>query len=138
MLITAERVVLDGIPRADIGILVGPEGRIRAVDLLENLGEPDHNLVGRVLLPGFVNAHSHAFQRLLRGRTHVASANPSDDNFWSWRDVMYQVANRLDPDSIYTVAKHAFIEMLLAGVTSVGEFHYIHHQPDGTPYDTPG
>ena len=85
-------------------------------------------------LPGFVNAHSHAFQRRLRGVVeHVDPAHPHDD-FWTWREAMYAEAGRLDPDSAFEVALLAYREMLSAGYVAVGEFHYPHHRPDGTPY----
>lgn len=94
----------------------------------------ERRLAGRVLLPGFVNAHSHAFQRALRG--HVQhSAGP--DSFWTWRDRMYTLANQLDPEAVEAVSALAFLEMVQAGYTTVGEFHYLHHAPDGTPYADP-
>lgn len=80
-------------------------------------------------LPGGVNAHSHAFHRILRGRTHGDGGT-----FWTWREVMYSVAARLTPENYETVARAVFAEMLAGGYTSVGEFHYVHHAPDGTPY----
>lgn len=89
---------------------------------------------GILLLPGFVNAHSHAFQRGLRG--HVQHAAGPDD-FWSWRERMYTLANGLDPEGVEVVSALAFAEMALAGFTSVGEFHYLHHQPGGAPYADP-
>ncbi len=92
-------------------------------------------LPGRILLPGLVNAHSHAFQRAIRGRTHWRAAGRSD--FWSWRSSMYAVANGLSPEGIEAVSRLAFLEMALSGVTAVGEFHYLHRQADGTPYDDP-
>lgn len=92
------------------------------------------NLPNRALLPGFVNAHSHAFQRGLRG--HVQWRTGADD-FWSWRERMYGLANRLDPDGVEAVSALAFLEMALAGFTSVGEFHYLHHAPGGAPYADP-
>ena len=88
-------------------------------------------------LPGFTNAHSHAFQRALRGRVErVDPARPHDD-FWTWREAMYRAATALDPDGAYTVARQLYGEMLAAGYTAVGEFHYPHHQPGGTPYPDP-
>ncbi len=88
-------------------------------------------------LPGFVNAHSHAFQRMLRGRVErVDPAHPQDD-FWTWRDAMYRAANAIDPDSAYDVALLLYHEMVAAGYTAVGEFHYPHHQPGGRPYADP-
>ncbi len=82
-----------------------------------------------------VNAHSHAFQRDLRGMAERPSG-PEDD-FWSWREAMYALAERHDPASMRDVAERAYREMAAAGYGAVGEFHYVHHQPDGTPYDDP-
>jgi formimidoylglutamate deiminase len=92
-------------------------------------------LAGRLLVPGFVNGHSHAFQRVLRGRTELRAEGHEADDFWSWRKRMYEAATALTPEQLYAVSKQAFLEMALAGVTTVGEFHYLHHQVDGTPYD---
>lgn len=86
-----------------------------------------------VVLPGLANCHSHAFHRALRGRTH----HHGGGTFWTWREGMYAVAQRLDPDSYLHLARATYAEMALAGVTAVGEFHYLHHGPDGTPYDDP-
>ncbi|HLI44993.1 MAG TPA: formimidoylglutamate deiminase [Acidimicrobiales bacterium] len=80
-------------------------------------------------LPGFVNAHSHAFHRALRGLSELRSGD-----FWTWRQLMYSVADRLDPDSYRELATYVYAEMVLAGWTAVGEFHYLHHGPGGTPY----
>jgi len=82
-----------------------------------------------VVLPGFANAHSHAFHRALRGRTHADGGT-----FWTWRDAMYVIAAELDPDSYLALARAAYAEMALAGVTTVGEFHYLHHAPGGARY----
>lgn len=82
-----------------------------------------------VVFPGFANAHSHAFHRALRGRTHGHGGT-----FWTWREAMYQVADRLDPDAYLRLARAVYAEMALAGVTCVGEFHYLHHAPGGRPY----
>ena len=84
-------------------------------------------------LPALANAHSHAFHRALRGRTHSGRGN-----FWTWRDLMYRVAARLDPDRYHRLARAVFAEMALAGIGVVGEFHYVHHRPDGGAYDDPG
>ena len=85
-------------------------------------------------LPGFVNAHSHAFQRGMRGVVErVDPAHPHDD-FWTWREEMYAAAGRIDPDSAHAVALLAYREMVAAGFVAVGEFHYVHHRPDGSPY----
>lgn len=93
-------------------------------------------LKNRALLPGLVNAHSHAFQRVIRGRTEHRSQHTTD-SFWTWREQMYAAANRLTPEEIYAASRMAFLEMALAGITAVGEFHYLHHAPDGTPYSDP-
>ena len=85
-----------------------------------------------VVFAGFANAHSHAFHRALRGRTHGHGGT-----FWTWREGMYAVASRLDPDGYLALARAAYAEMALAGVTSVGEFHYLHHAPGGARYDDP-
>ncbi len=83
-------------------------------------------------LPGFANAHSHAFHRALRSVTQADRGT-----FWTWRERMYAVAARLDPDSYHALARAVFAEMALAGVSCVGEFHYLHHQSDGRPYADP-
>ena len=93
-------------------------------------------LKNRALLPGMVNAHSHAFQRVIRGRTEYRTKN-QEDSFWTWREMMYSAAVRLTPEEIYDASRMAFVEMALSGITAVGEFHYLHHAPDGTPYDDP-
>ena len=93
------------------------------------------SLDGVALLPGFVNAHSHVFQRALRGHTHRPLSK--QDSFWTWRRAMYAESQKLDPEVIYAHALKTYREMLAAGYTSVGEFHYVHHQLDGQPYADP-
>jgi formiminoglutamate deiminase len=94
-----------------------------------------------LLLPALTTAHSHAFQRAMRGAAQrpremsSATSHAGRDDFWSWRGAMYRVAAGLDPESIERISRVAFRELRLAGVRTVGEFHYVHHQPDGTPYD---
>jgi formiminoglutamate deiminase len=112
------RVIVDG-------------GRIAAVQPRSAAAPGDVRLAG-VVLPGFANAHSHAFHRALRGRTHDGGGT-----FWTWRERMYAVAARLDPDRYLALARAAYAEMALAGVTCVGEFHYLHHAPGGTRYADP-
>ena len=90
----------------------------------------------RARLPGLVNAHSHAFQRVLRGRTEYRTSSDKD-SFWTWREMMYSATARLTPEDIYDASRMAFLEMALSGITSVGEFHYLHHAPDGGAYDDP-
>src|SRR2546426_12772862 len=101
------------------------------------IGEPPEEaevtpMRGRALLPGLVTAHSHAFQRAIRGRTEHRS-HPRDD-FWSWREAMYAAAERLSPDDLYAVSKFCFLEMACAGITAVGEFPYPHPARGGTAY----
>ena len=93
-------------------------------------------LRNRALLPGLVNAHSHAFQRVIRGRTEHRTKS-SKDSFWTWREMMYSAATRLSPEDFYDASRMAFMEMALSGITTVGEFHYLHNQPDGSPYEDP-
>jgi formimidoylglutamate deiminase len=89
-------------------------------------------------VPAMVNAHSHAFQRDLRGiAERPAPAAHARDDFWSWRTEMFRLAASLDPDSMRDVAERVYTEMAAAGYGAVGEFHYVHHRPDGTPYDEP-
>jgi formimidoylglutamate deiminase len=83
-------------------------------------------------LPGLPNLHSHAFQRGMAGLGEVRG--PTGDNFWTWREVMYRFLDRIDPDDMEAIAAQAYVEMLEGGFTRVGEFHYVHHHPAGTPY----
>ncbi|MEV0666784.1 formimidoylglutamate deiminase [Actinomadura luteofluorescens] len=93
---------------------------------------PDAQSLPGLTLPGLANAHSHAFHRALRSRVQAHSGT-----FWTWREQMYQVADRLDPDSYRALATAVFAEMALAGISCVGEFHYLHHRPGGAPYGDP-
>ena len=108
--------------------------------LVASVGEPPAGaevveLRGKALLPGLVAAHSHAFQRAIRGRTEHRN-HPRDD-FWSWREAMYAAAERLSPDDLFAVSKFCFLEMARAGITAVGEFHYLHRDRSGKPYADP-
>jgi formimidoylglutamate deiminase len=94
-------------------------------------------LLGKALAPGFVNDHSHAFQRGLRGAVERIEPSRPHDDFWSWRERMYVLAAGLTPDSIRETSRRCYEEMVFAGYTSVTEFHYVHHRPDGTPYHDP-
>jgi formiminoglutamate deiminase len=116
--------------RANVRISV-IDGRFSAVQTGAQAQPDDQRLPG-VVLPGIANTHSHAFHRALRGRTHAEGGT-----FWTWRNAMYAVAARLDPANYYRLARAVFAEMALSGVSCVGEFHYVHHQPDGTPYADP-
>jgi len=113
------------------GVIVEVEGSsISGVRRGEGAGDA-HRLAG-LTIPGFANCHSHAFHRALRGRTQRERGT-----FWTWRDTMYDVAGRLDPDSYHALALATYQEMALAGITAVGEFHYLHHDRDGAPYAEP-
>jgi formimidoylglutamate deiminase len=106
---------------------------LNLTDIKSRILNFSHN---RAKLPGLVNAHSHAFQRVIRGRTEYRTSSDKD-SFWTWRDMMYRAAARLTPEDIYDASRMAFLEMALSGITAVGEFHYLHHAPDGAPYDDP-
>ena len=105
-------------------------GRLVAVTAETVVG--DATMLPGVVLPGLANAHSHAFHRALRGRTHDGRGT-----FWTWRTRMYALAAQLDPDSYLALATATYAEMALAGITTVGEFHYLHHSPGGASYDDP-
>ncbi len=131
--------LVDGQLRSDVRIDVDQAGLIVAIGPRDAPGSSEvlvRSFGKSLLLPGFVNAHSHAFQRGIRGQTHQRTAG-APSSFWSWREAMYAAATRLDPEGFYAVTKAAFAEMLRAGITWVGEFHYLHHQPTGDPYDDP-
>jgi formiminoglutamate deiminase len=124
-----ERAVVDGQVLASVRI-EEQGGVITSVE--EGDREADAIVLPGLVLPGFANGHSHLFHRALRGRTHGGGGT-----FWTWREEMYRAATALDPDSYRELATAVFAEMVLAGYTVVGEFHYLHHQPDGSPYATP-
>ena len=86
-------------------------------------------------LPGMIDLHSHAFQRALAGLTQRLGADAA--SFWSWRDMMYAFAAKITPEDQRAIAAQLYVELLKGGYTSVVEFHYLHHQPDGTPYAEP-
>jgi formiminoglutamate deiminase len=107
------------------------DGRFAAVHPRSRPRDGDERLRG-VVLPGLANGHSHAFHRALRGRTHGDGGN-----FWTWRQQMYAVTRRLDPETFFALARAAFAEMALSGYTAVGEFHYLHHDATGASYADP-
>ncbi|MPY54740.1 formimidoylglutamate deiminase [Streptomyces acidicola] len=108
------------------------DGRITAVRRDTGAPPPGAEVLRGLTLPGLANAHSHAFHRALRGTVQVGSGT-----FWTWREVMYGVADRLTPETYHALAQAAYAEMALAGITVVGEFHYLHHAPGGTAYADP-
>ncbi|HEX6673673.1 MAG TPA: formimidoylglutamate deiminase [Actinomycetes bacterium] len=127
----AERAWLGGEHVAE-RVLIQTDGeRVTAVEAGRDAPAGARRLSGLVL-PGLANAHSHAFHRALRGRTHAGRGD-----FWSWRERMYELAGRLEPDGYLALARAAYAEMALAGITAVGEFHYLHHPPGGGRYADP-
>src|ERR1044071_9008140 len=131
----ADFVYVDGQFLSDRAVVCDESGNIQRV--VESHEVPSAiRLKNRALLPGMVNGHSHAFQRVIRGRTERRSQH-TNDSFWTWREQMYAAANRLTPEEIYSASRMAFLEMALTGITAVGEFHYIHHSQDGSTYDDP-
>ncbi|MGC8549785.1 MAG: formimidoylglutamate deiminase [Acidobacteriaceae bacterium] len=135
-LYTPELLYMDGAFHRNCGLVISDDGVIQSVGRTPK-DSPDHHveLPGKALLPGAVNAHSHSFQRLIRGKAE--SRRTSGKDFWSWRSTMYHAAAPLSPRDVYDVSRMTFLEMALAGITTVGEFHYLHNAPDGQPYDDP-
>ncbi|WP_329210313.1 formimidoylglutamate deiminase [Streptomyces sp. NBC_00683] len=107
-------------------------GRIAGVRTGIDTPPPGATALRGLTVPGLANTHSHAFHRALRSTVQVGSGT-----FWTWRELMYRAASRLTPDTYYDLARATYAEMALAGITAVGEFHYLHHAPGGTPYDNP-
>ena len=124
-----EYLLVDGRAVAGVRLEAGADGRIARVQTGAAAEAADIRL--GTIVPGFGNAHSHAFHRALRGQTHGEGGD-----FWLWRERMYRVAAQLDPVKYQALATAVFAEMLVSGYTAVGEFHYVHHHFDGTPYDT--
>lgn len=129
----AEHAWLGGERNAD-GVLFGvKDGAFSSVTPGVPVPPPGATTLRGITIPGLVNSHSHVFHRALRGRTHERRGT-----FWSWRDTMYRAAEAIDPDLYLRLARAVFTEMLLAGYTTVGEFHYLHHDRQGRPYADPG
>jgi formiminoglutamate deiminase len=143
-----ERAWVDGAVHDDVYVEI-EDGRFTAVEpvrdfsRLSGVATPDKRRNTRtsgysstpvpgLTIPGLANCHSHAFHRALRGRTQRGRGT-----FWTWREQMYAVAERLDPDTYLALATATYKEMVASGITAVGEFHYLHHQPGGKPYDDP-
>ncbi len=143
-----DRAWVDGAVHDEVLVEI-EDGRFARVEPVGRVGHlsgdatPDRSQIPRsagefarlpgLTIPGLLNDHSHAFHRALRGRTQRERGT-----FWTWREQMYAVAERLTPDSYLALARATYREMVAAGYTAVTEFHYLHHQPDGTPYDDPG
>lgn len=126
---TPKGVVRDPIVEINDGTIVG------CLDPSCQVEGPIERLEGRLLMPGFVNAHSHAFQRAIRGRVEISQ--PGEGDFWGWREAMYKAANAVNPDQLEHICQLAFLEMVQAGVTHVGEFHYLHRASGGQAYAEP-
>jgi formimidoylglutamate deiminase len=133
---SADLIYLNGLFESGYAMFVDEAGRItRFSNSPEDLAI-SRKLSKRAVVPGLINCHSHSFQRVIRGRTeHRTTADR--DTFWTWREAMYHAANLLSPEDIYDVARMAFLEMLISGITTVGEFHYLHNAPDGSRYEDP-
>jgi formimidoylglutamate deiminase len=119
--------------RSDVTVTVDDAGKI--ADLRP--GRESSATATGVLLPAPGNLHSHTFQRAMAGLAERRGPSAGVDDFWSWRELMYRFLGHLTPEDIEQIADFAFMEMLEAGFASVGEFHYLHHQPDGRAYDNP-
>ena len=117
---------------------IGADGMIASVSAEQPEAWDAHDIqhLDGFVVPGMLNLHSHAHQRALAGRTEYIGPDPatSADNFWAWRERMYALAGVLDPEQFQAIAAQAYLEMLKAGYTTVGEFHYLHHDPAGRPY----
>jgi formiminoglutamate deiminase len=134
-------------------VLTATDGRITGLRTGLPAPPPDATVLRGLTLPGLANAHSHAFHRALRGTAQVGAGpgprpagqaaqapggrRTAPTSFWSWREHMYAVAQNLSPERYFALARAVYAEMALTGITCVGEFHYLHHQLDGTPYDNP-
>ena len=123
----------------DVRLVAGTDGRFGQVEEQAARGAAER--LGQFVLPGMPNLHSHAFQRAMAGlaeRRHSGSSQKNtEDSFWTWRETMYAFASRVGPDDLRAIAAQLYVEMLKAGYTHVCEFHYLHHRPDGKPYDDP-
>jgi formimidoylglutamate deiminase len=128
-----ERALLPGGMAREVAIEVGADGRIASV--LGDAGAARGPYLPGLALAGMPNLHSHAFQRAMAGSAEVAAGG--EGSFWGWREVMYRFVGRLGPEDIAAITAFAYVEMLEAGYTSVAEFHYLHHDLDGSPYGSP-
>ncbi|MEM9602329.1 MAG: formimidoylglutamate deiminase [Pseudomonadota bacterium] len=136
--ILADQALVDGQWATCVRVDIGDDGHIAAVvheAACDRQTEDEGSSVHRVgcLVPAPANAHSHAFQRAMAGLTEARGPDPRD-SFWTWRDRMYHFLRRLNPDQVQDITAFAQMEMLESGFAAVGEFHYLHHAPDGSPY----
>lgn len=128
-----DRLLIGGEWRRDVEVTVDGRGRIAGVSIGvgTGVGKARGETIGGWAVPGVPNVHSHSFQRALAGLAEGSGPG----SFWSWRDVMYRFADLLTPDCVEAITAQLYVELLKAGFTSVGEFHYLHHAPGGAPYD---
>ena len=126
----AEQAMLADGWNDNVTIEIDDDGCIAAVRARQKPGGTER--AGGPVIPGMANVHSHAFQRAMAGLSERMGS--PEDSFWTWREVMYSFLQRLDPDQVCAIAAQLYGEMLSNGYTSVGEFHYLHHAPDGRPY----
>jgi formimidoylglutamate deiminase len=125
-----ERALLpEGVARR-VAVQIGEDGTLRAIATNAQTGGA--SLVRGLAVSGMPNLHSHAFQRAMAGATEVSGT--ADNSFWGWRETMYRFVQRLQPEDVASIAAMAYVEMLESGYTSVAEFHYLHHLPDGSAY----
>ena len=117
----------------NVRVSVGQDGKITNVEIGVDPGPDDRQLRNRILLPAMANLHSHSFQRSMAGMTEKRVKK--QDSFWSWRELMYSFLEQLNPEHVEAIAALVFMEMLESGYASVGEFHYLHHQQGGQPYE---
>jgi formimidoylglutamate deiminase len=132
-----EMLLAEGRAHTGLGLLVNEVGLVDGLAAAESVppGTKLIRLPGKALLPGLANVHSHTFQRLFRGRAEGRAVG--GDTFWTWREQMYRAAAFVSPDDLYDVARATFLEMVCAGITVVGEFHYLHRDPKGQAYSDP-
>lgn len=128
-----ERALLPGGIARNVRVSVAAPGVLTAVEANSTAG--DDPVIRGLAVPGMPNLHSHAFQRAMAGKAE--SGGGSEDSFWTWRELMYRFVERLEPEDVAAIAAFAYLEMIEAGYTSVAEFHYLHRQPNGTPYADP-
>jgi formiminoglutamate deiminase len=127
MTVWCERLIVDGAVRERVRLVADSRGTVTG--LVADVEPREGDLLVGTAIPGAANAHSHAFHRALRGRTHDGGGD-----FWTWRDLMYRTAGQLTPENYGRLARAVFAEMVASGFTAVGEFHYVHHRPDGGAY----
>ena len=132
MRLFAERALLESGWAEGVLLDIGDDGLIRGQSAGVRRPPPDSDRAAGAVLPGMPNLHSHAFQRAFAGAAE--RRGPGEDSFWTWREAMYRLVANVDPDAIEAIAAQLFVEMLEAGYTSVGEFHYLHHDREGRSY----